>query len=642
MEKELFLTPLVARKLHKSMKKTALILFCLLIFDAIAQKVIDSAWIAKFYNKREVKIPMRDGVKLHTVIYEPATKGEKNPILLMRTPYSVAPYGPGYSSRLYTTHWKKYIERSYIIVMQDVRGAYMSEGEFMDVRPYNANKKGNQTDEASDTYDAVDWLVKNIDGNNGRVGVFGISYPGFYATMAALCGHPALKAVSPQAPVTDWFVGDDFHHNGAFALHDAFRFYSGFGKKRTTPTTKSRQGFKFPEKDIYAFHSKQLTVANHTKLLKDSIPFWNELMQHPDYDDWWKARDARRACTNIKPAILTVGGTFDAEDCYGAWNLYKAIEKQNPGLSNRIVMGPWFHGGWHRAGGSHLGEVRFGSPTSEFYQDEVEIPFFELHLRQQAKTDEIAEATVFFTGKNSWKKFDRWPPAAMKQVPVFFRGDEKLSYEKPGRNEQPAEYVSDPRKPVPFSPDIPLTRNREYMIADQRFAARRPDVLVFSTDALEGDLVLAGPVKAELFVKTNSGDADFVVKLIDVFPENFTYDSAYCCGDSKSLSLGGYQKLVRGEIFRARYRNSMERPEPFDTSKVERVAFELPDVAHTFRKGHRLMIQVQSSWFPLFDMNPQKYVDIYHCREDDFVPARISVQRSAEHSSCIYLPVLKP
>jgi putative CocE/NonD family hydrolase len=614
--------------------------FCSLF--VAGQEQIDSIYLQKVYFKREVMIPMRDGTKLFTTIYAPKDSSQKHPVLMMRTPYSVSPYGAGrFSPRLYSTHWSNYIRLNYIIVMQDVRGRYMSEGGFMDVRPFNASKKGKETDEASDTYDAVDWLIKNVGGNNGKVGVFGISYPGFYATMAALSGHPAIKAVSPQAPVTDWFMGDDFHHNGAFALNDAFGFYYSFGKTRIAPTTKHVAGFKFPEKDHYSFHLKQGALKNYSKLIGDSVPFWYELMKHPNYDDWWKARDARRACKNITSAVLVVGGTFDAEDCYGAWNLYKAIEKQNPGTSNRIVMGPWFHGGWHRGEGAYLGNVRFGEKTAHYYQQQLEIPFFNHHLLSAGSDKKIAEATVFFSGENKWREYTQWPPASVENKPLYLQADQKLNFAKPAASKGFSSYRSDPMKPVPYTAAVHSGRTREYMSDDQRFAARRPDVLVFSTDVLESDITLAGTVIADLKVKLTTTDADFVVKIIDVFPDDFKYDSTVCCkGVEHEGEMAGYQMLVRGEIMRGRYRKSFEKPEAFVPGKVEQVRFELPDVAHTFKKGHKLMVQIQSTWFPLFDRNPQQFVNIYQCDDKDFVPCDIRVFHDAENPSSIILPVI--
>ncbi len=607
-------------------------------------QTIDSAWTFTNYTKQEVNISMRDGKNLFTCIYAPKSSAEKHPILIMRTPYSCAPYGNGFfSKRLYASYWKEYLKENYIIVIQDVRGRYMSEGEFVDVRPFIENKKlKTDIDEASDTYDAIDWLVKNVSNNNGNVGVFGISYPGFYSTMAALSNHPAIKAVSPQAPVTDWFIGDDFHHNGAFSLMDGFNFYSSFGLPRAKPTSEQEKNYDFPEKDNYSFYLKQGALKNFKKLFSDTVKFWNELMEHPNYDAWWKARDARRACKNIKPAMLVVGGTFDAEDCYGAWSLYKAIEKQSPATNNKLVMGPWFHGGWSRGLGANLGNVRFGSKTSEHYQQNLEIPFFNFYLKNKGDVSKIAEANVFFTGENNWKTFDTWPSKKVENTLIYFNQNQKLSFQKPSSTNSSSKYTSNPNKPVPYAEDVHLNRTREYMSDDQRFAARRTDVLVFETDILQNDITLAGTVIADLKVMLSTTDADFVVKVIDVFPDDFKYDTTFCCkGVKNEAEMAGYQMLVRGEIMRGRFRNSFEKPEAFKPNTIETVKFELPDVAHTFKKGHKLMIQVQSSWFPIFDRNPQQFVDIYKCSDADFIESEIKVFHQNDNSSGIILPILK-
>ena len=623
------------------MKKILLMLF-LGLFCQINGQIIDSAWVYSNYTKTENMAPMRDGKKLFTCVYAPKNVNEKHPILMIRTPYSCFPYGKDrFSARLFTTHWANYVKENYIIVMQDVRGRYMSEGDFVDVRPFIENKKGKEFDEASDTYDAIEWMLKNIPNNNGNVGVFGISYPGFYSTMAALSNHPALKAVSPQAPVTDWFLGDDFHHNGAFAMMDGFNFYYSFGKPRPKPTTQDEKRFPWPEYDNYSFYLKQGALKNFKKYMGDSIIFWNDMMNHPNMDAWWKVRNARVGCKNVKPAMLVVGGTFDAEDCYGAWNLYKAIEKQSPTTNNKIVMGPWSHGGWHRGSGNYLGNIRFGSKTSEYYQTALEQPFFDFYLRNKGSDKTIAEATIFFSGENNWKTFESWPPKTIENKTIYLQQDQKLSFEKPV-SASSSKYISDPNKPVPYAEHVHLQRTREYMTDDQRFAARRTDVLVFTTNALTEDISLAGTVIADLKVSLSTTDADFVVKIIDVFPDDFDYDDAYCCkGVKLEAEMGGYQMLVRGEIMRGKFRNSFETPEAFIPNKIETVKFELPDVAHTFKKGHKLMIQIQSSWFPLFDRNPQQFLDIYKCDDKDFISSEIKIFHQPDAASGIVLPILK-
>jgi uncharacterized protein len=637
------------------MKKIRLLLAMLALgcFSMAQLPNEDSSWVREHYTKTEQMVPMRDGVRLFTAIYTPNDTIGKHPVLLYRTPYSCSPYGTAqFNFRLYNTYWINYLRMGYIIVIQDVRGKYMSEGDFVDVRPFNPAKQGKETDEASDAYDAIDWLVKNVPRNNGRVGVFGISYPGFYATMAALSGHPALKAVSPQAPVTDWFAGDDFHHNGAFMLMDGFDFYSGFGKPRPKPTTSSAPSYPIPTPDNYDFYLKTGAIKNFSALLGDSIRFWNDLMQHPHYDDWWKARNTRNFVQNIKPAILVVGGLFDAEDCFGAWNLYKAIEAKSPRTDTRLVMGPWFHGCWGgRGDGSFLGNVRFGSKTSEYYQREIEIPFFNFYLNLKGTVSGIAEANIFFTGSNEWQQLKQWPPAEVVYKPLLLKAGGRISFEaaplfKPADlAKRPAsftQYTSNPQKPVPYTEDVHLERTREYMSDDQRFASRRPDVLSFGSDVLQEDVTLAGPVVANLLASISTTDADFVVKLIDVFPDGFTYNAtADGAGNGKEYPMGGYQMLVRGEVMRGRYRNSLEKPEAFVPGKVTPVNITLPDVAHTFKKGHRIMVQIQSSWFPLVDRNPQQLVDIYHCSDADFVSSDIRIYHDARHQSRIVLPILK-
>ena len=625
-------------------------IFCICLAVSVQGQTIhtlDSAWIRDNYTKLEKMVPMRDGKSLFTAIYLPKDASEKHPILMNRTPYSCAPYGEKNFRAFWEGHWKYYMREGYIIVLQDVRGRWMSEGEFVDVRPFNKNKQSAaDVDETSDTYDAIDWLIKNVPANNGNVGVFGISYPGFYSTMAAASGHPALKAVSPQAPVTDWFLGDDFHHNGAFCLMDAFLFYAGgFGYPRPVPTTQGPvSSLSMPRNDNYESFLRIGALSNFMKLTGDSIKFWKDLYAHPNYDTFWKARNARTALFDIKPVMLTVGGVFDAEDTYGAWNTYKAIEAQSPSTNNRIVMGPWYHGQWSRGDGSFLGNVRFGSRTSEWYQNNIEIPFFNYYLKGKGEEPKIAEATVFFTGENKWKQLPQWPPVGIQPTPLYLQPNGGLAWQKPSAGNSMSEYVSDPSSPVPYTEDIHYSRTREYMTDDQRFAGRRPDVLTFNTEILENDLTLAGPLVADLLVSISSTDADFVVKLIDVFPDNFKYDDAIAQPvrtNGGSYPMGGYQMLVRGEIMRGKFRKSFESPVPIKPNKSEQVKFTLPDIAHTFKKGHRLMIQVQSSWFPLMDRNPQQFMNIYEARDEDFRKATIRVLHNSSNASSVILPIVK-
>lgn len=596
----------------------------------------DSLWILENFHKIERMVPMRDGVKLHTSIYVPKDTTERHPFLIVRTPYASFPYGENqFGSRYLVRHQRYYLREGYIMIHQDVRGRWMSEGEFVDVRPFNANKKGNETDEASDTYDLIEWLLNNIANNNGRAGVQGISYPGFYATMAALSNHPALKAVSPQAPVTEWFLGDDFHHNGAFLLMDSFGFLSGFGQHRPKPTTVGPKPFDFHSSDSYQFFLKAGAIKNlNTLYFKDSIAYWKELFEHPNYDDWWKARNTRNFVSNVKPATLVVGGLFDAEDCYGAWRLYEAIEKKSKN-DNRLVIGPWSHGQWGGADGSSLGNIRFGSNTSLWYQNQIEIPFFNYYLKGKGTVNQIAEANIFISGENQWHQFPQWPPKGKSDRDMYLQASGKLSWTRPAAGSAPSSYVSDPSKPVPFAEDVQLGRTNNYMTDDQRFAARRTDVLTFETEELMDDLTLTGTVIANLMVSISGTDADFVVKIIDVFPDEFSYET------KSKYPMGGYQMLVRGEVMRGRFRNSFEKPEPFTPDKVERVRFELPDIAHRFQKGHRMMIQIQSSWFPLVDRNPQKFVNIYTANDSDYQKSTVRVFHDNKNASSIVLPVLK-
>jgi hypothetical protein len=609
----------------------------------------DSIWIVNNYTKMERQIPMRDGIKLFTSIYVPNDRSEKHPILIERTPYSCAPYGENNWREFWYSYEKEYMKEGFIMVIQDVRGRWMSEGKFMDIRPFNPDKKtSHDIDEASDTYDAIDWLIKNIPNNNGKAGVFGISYPGFYSTMAAASNHPALVAVSPQAPVTNWFIGDDFHHNGAFFLLDAFSFYpamgNGFGMPHPRPTIEAPHTVDVPIHDNYKFYLETGPLSAFSKLAGDTVDFWKDLYAHPNYDAWWKVRDARNATKDLHPAMLWVGGLFDAEDNWGAWNCYKAAEKNNPGKEfNRLVMGPWYHVQWAKNDGTHLGNVQFGSNTSLWYQQNMEIPFFNYFLLGKGDISNIAEANIFITGANEWKQFEQWPPAGEEDRMLYLQEGGKLDWNPPLAATGFSEYISDPAKPVPYTEDVHFNRTRNYMTDDQRFAERRPDVLTFETSVLKQDITLTGVVKVMLFVSVSSTDADFVVKLIDVFPDSLSFNRVDIYSDVETAGvypMGGYEMLVHGEIFRGRFRKSFENPEPFVPGKIEQVTFNVGDVAHSFRKGHRIMVQIQSSWFPLVDRNPQKFVNIYTASKSDFQKADIRIYHNSTNASQIILPVL--
>jgi putative CocE/NonD family hydrolase len=616
------------------MKKLFLLFTFLSPLIAAAQNP-DSAWFVNNYIKKEVSIPMRDGAKLFTSVYLPKDQSEKHPILMTRTPYSCAPYGTAYRA-----YWRnfmiKYCKENYIMVIQDIRGRWMSEGTFEVVRPFNPNKKTNKDiDEASDTYDTIDWMVKNLDNNNGKVGVSGISFPGFYATMAALSGHPALKAVSPQAPVTDRFFGDDDHHNGVLFLMDAFDFHVGYGfsQPRQQPTTKPAKTYPINGDDNYAWYLNMGALPNFTKASGDSLKFWSDMMNHPNLDAWWRARDARAGIKNVKPAMLIVGGLFDAEDGYGTWKTFEALVQKSPATDSKLVVGPWYHGQWASRDGTHLGNIQFGSKTNEWYQENIEIPFFNYYLKGKGAVDTISKATIFFSGENKWRKLPQWPPADATATAIYLQAGGKLSFDQ-SKDSKPAfdSYVSDPAKPVPYAEKVHFNRTREYMTDDQRFASHRTDVLTYGTDTLTKDITLGGPVVADLLVSISSTDADFVVKLIDVLPGDTPVNTA------TKYPMGGYQMLVRAEIIRGRYRNSFTAPEAFVPGKPTQVKFTLPDVAHTFKRGHKIMIQVQSTWFPLADRNPQQFIDIYHAKDADFLKETINIYLD---QSRIILPVIK-
>lgn len=598
--------------------------------QASAQE-IDRKWLEENYTKFEFKVPMRDGIRLHTSVYTPKDDSQTYPVLLLRTPYGVRPYG----SSAYPNpsgSFSVLARDKFIFAYQDVRGRNGSEGQFVHVRPFNPDRRGPQDiDESTDTWDTIDWLVKNVPGGNGRVGMYGISYPGFYTSMGMIGSHPALKAASPQAPIADWFIGDDFHHHGAVFLPHAFNFLAGFGQKLEEPTRENPKGFDHRTPDGYDFFLRLGPLANaEANHFKGRIEFWSELASHPNYDAFWQARNIRPHLRDIRCAVMTVGGWYDAEDLFGALETYRAAERLNPGITNVLVMGPWSHGGWSKGSGEALGNVRFRSKTSEHYRERVELPFFRRFLKDDTKGD-LPEALVFETGTCQWRRFDAWPPREVRPATFFLQPHGGLAETRPGDGPDSAdEYVSDPAKPVPFLSRTHIGMAVEYMTDDQRFAATRPDVLVYSTPALEEDLTLAGPIRVSLHVSTTGTDSDWVVKVIDV------YDGDYPDPDPNpaGVRLGGYQQLVRGEPMRGRFRKSYEKPEPFEPGRVEKVEWSLPDVCHTFRRGHRLMIQVQSSWFPLVDRNPQTYVEnIWNARPEDFKKATQRVYRGGDRVS---------
>jgi putative CocE/NonD family hydrolase len=583
------------------------------------------------YAKTEARIPMRDGVRLFTSVYAPRDTSEKYPILLTRTPYSVEPYGAdAYPRNLGPS--LKFAKDKFIFVYQDVRGRYESEGEFIEMTPEKDVTRGpKDVDESTDTYDTIDWLIKNVPDNNGKVGMIGTSYPGFYTSAGTINAHPALVAASPQAPIADLYMGDDAYHNGAFFLIANFSFYMEFFPKQNNPELPhARPRFDYGTRDGYQFYLHMGPLINSDEsYFKYQNPYWTDILQHTNYDGFWKSRDILPHLKNIKPAVLVVGGWFDAEDLSGTLKTFRAIEKQSPQSSDKLVMGPWVHGGWSGRGGEKLGDISFGSDTSQFFRDEIELPFFR-HYLKDAPDPDLPKAYVFETGKNAWQKKDQWPPPDATATRLYLQAHRGLATKAPADASGFDEYVSDPNNPVPFFNKPTLMMAREYMDADQRFVQMRPDVLTYESEPLEADETIAGPVSPSLFVSTSGSDSDFVVKLIDVYPPE------------ASGALSGYEQLVRGEPFRGKFRKSFEHPNAFKPGEIQEIHFTMPDVYHCFQKGHRIMVQIQSSWFPLVDRNPQTFTNIPTAKPSEFVKATERIYRSSQAASFIEVMVEGP
>lgn len=606
-----------------------MLFFSLYSMPVIAQEPNeDSLYVREHYQKSEYQVPMRDGKKLFTVVYMPKDQSKKWPILMNRTCYNASSYA---NYKLHGHPSRYLVEDGYILVFQDVRGRYMSEGEFNNMTPNipgNNPKNKKDIDESSDTWDTIDWLIKNLKGNNGRVGIYGISYPGFYSAASLPDAHPALKACSPQAPVSDFFF-DDFHHMGAY-LQSYTAAFAVFGYQKKEPTKENwfmgelMRFYANQPKDAYDFHLKMGPLKNFTEKYHHDNFFWKQVVDHPDYDTFWQKRNILPHLNNIKPPVLTVGGWFDAEDLYGPLNIYKTIEKTSPAAKNTIVMGPWGHGDWASENGkSTHNHIYFGDSISTFYMRDIENPFFAYHLKDEGK-ENLPEAYMFNTGKKEWQKFDKWPPSTIPPVQLYFGENGKLSIDKSINEKAVFEYISDPAKPVPYTSQTEgLTFTpRAFMSDDQREASRRPDVLTFETDTLSDEVTIAGEILAKLKVAISGTDADFIVKLIDVYPPDHPdYEH-----NPKNIVMGGYQQLVRSEVFRGRFRNSFSTPEPFVPDQVTDINVPLQDVLHTFKKGHKIMIQIHSTWFPYIDRNPQKYVEnIYKADEKDFIKSTIKV-----------------
>lgn len=624
------------------MKRSRLIIVAVMTWLTPASLALGQGvdYLREHYAKREYRVPMRDGIHLFTSVYSPKDASQTYPILLHRTQSGILPYGEDQFPAALgpSVH---FVRSKYIFVQQDIRGRFMSDGDFVVLRPHNPNKKSLQdVDESSDAFDTIEWLLKNVPNHNGRVGYQGMSYRGWLAACGMIDAHPALKAVSPQAPIGDTFVGDDWHHNGALFLNHSF-FYTPIKNKRLHgPHNTAPPRRDYGTQDAYDFFLRLGPLPNvNAKYFKNEVPYWNTIVEHGTYDDYWKSTLLTPHLRNVKPDVLWVGGWYDAEDLYGTLLNYHALEKQSPDTQATLVLGPWVHGGWNDAkvDGSRLGAVSFDSPTAEYYREKIEFPFFE-HYLKGIELSTLPEALVFETGENRWREHPRWPPPGTEPLQFYFHPRGMLVAAPPTANESDFdEYVSDPAKPVPYTEQNSFRIVDEFMTADQRFAARRPDVLVYETEPLTEDVTIAGPLQTELHVSTSGTDADWIVKLIDVYPP----DAADPEPNPTGVRMGGYQKLVRGEVMRGKFRNSLKRPEAFTPNEPTVVRFTLPDAYHTFRRGHKIMVQVQSTWFPLVDRNPQTFVDIYRATEADFQSATHRVYRSSKLSSGVVLPRLR-
>ena len=604
-------------------------------------------YVRAHYTKYEYRIPMRDGKRLFTAVYVPkdAAAGPY-PFLMERTPYSVGPYGEDqYPRRLGPS--EEFEKSGYIFVYQDVRGRWMSEGEYLEMRPHIDVKKSPQdVDDSSDTYDTIEFLLKHVANNNGKAGIWGISYPGFYTSASIIDSHPALAAASPQAPMTDLFVGDDdSYHGGAFMLSATFGFYGPFFHPQDGPQTpKPTIPFDYGTPDSYKFFLQAGNINNLDKLyLKGSNWLFNDQAKHNTYDAYWQARDLSRHMKNVHCAVLVVGGWYDAEDLSGPYRTFNAISKFNPQTPATLVEGPWVHGGWARGDGSHLGDAQFNAKTGEYFRANVQFPFFEFYLKGKGKA--LPHAVVFETGTNVWRNLDAWPPKAAAAKTLYFHAGGKLSFDPPTEAKGVDEYLSDPNRPVPFVGYTTDTVPQRYMVDDQRFASYRPDVLVYQTEPLEEDVTIAGPISPKLRIASSATDSDFDVKLIDVYPENYPDPDGTSQGnkrvlDAPPLHMGGYQQLLRGEPFRAKFRSSWEKPEALTPGKETEINFTMPDIFHTFRRGHRIMVQVQSSWFPLTDRNPQSFTDIPNARPEEFQKATEQVFRQKDAASGVEVLVM--
>jgi putative CocE/NonD family hydrolase len=586
------------------------------------------------YVKRELYIPMRDGVKLFTIVYAPKDTTRPYPLLMTRTAYGIAPYGPE-NYRTVIGPNNEFAKEGYIFVYQDTRGKFKSEGEFVHHVPFVQGSS--RPNESTDTWDTIDWLVKNVPNNNGRVGQYGISWAGWEVSMGMIGAHPALKASSPQAPPQDQFFGDDYHSGGAYQLMYGFNWMSTNARARVAPSERAVERFDYGTPDGYRFFLELGSAANALKYFADDVPTYTDHMTHPTYDAYWQARNVPKDLVGIAHPVLIVAAWFDAQDFYGPFRMYRALKEKNPANKTTLVVGPWLHGGWARGAGDTLGHINFGSKTAEHFRTQIELPFFNYYLKDKGRLN-LHDAMVFETGANKWHDYDQWPPKAVRPRNVYLQANGRLSFTAPADPADAADaYVSDPRKPVPYTAEITTTEGHVFMVEDQRFVAARPDVLVYETAPLTQDLTIAGPIDVSLQVATTGADGDWVVKVIDVYPGNAPDPRP----NPDNVRMGHFQMLLAGDILRAKFRNSMTASEPMVPNQPTHLAFTLGDKYHTFLKGHRLMVQIQSSWFPMFDRNPQTFVDIYHAKDADYQSATHTIFRSASRPSFVTLPVLE-
>ncbi len=615
----------------------SLTLFFLAFKFASAQR---ADFIKENYSKKEVFIPMRDGAKLFAAIYTPNDTSETYPIMIVKTPYGIRPYGEeNYHEQIGPS---AYLEKEkYIFVHIDARGMFMSNGKMLQMTPHQPSKPDSSyVDESTDTYDVAEWLIQYTK-NNGNIGLWGISYRGFYASAGIIDAHPAIKCSSPQAPIADWYIGDDIHHNGAFELLSSFDFFEAVGQSQDTLYQEWSAIKNFPVRDAYNFFLDIERLDEiESKYFIGNVPFWDSIIQHPNYDDFWQRRNIRPHLKNITPDVLVTAGLFDQENLFGSIQTYKAINNNSNNIT-RLVLGPWIHGGWARTTGEQFGHLKFNAATSDYYQKDIELPFFNFYLKQKGSLDNVHNASIFMTGSNAWHYFDQWPPEDLKMEQMYLDKDQSLNFKIP---EQSGliydDYLSDPNNPVPYTQvfhPVRLFYNKEYMAEDQRFAASRPDVLSYESKVLEDTLTFVGPILANIFAASSTSDYDLVVKIIDVYPDTNKTDYY----GNPVTELAGFQQLVRAEIFRVKYNNSFENPEPILPGKIEEIKIKLNDVSHAFLPGHKVMLQIQSSWFPLFDRNPQRFMNIYLADDRDFQKAIIRIYHSQDYPSRIEFGTLK-